>query len=143
MCGWSNMLAWIVGASANVAVMTFQVVFLANLYNPSYESKPWHIFLIMEALLILNCLMNVFATRLLPLIDRIEFWWYISAPVLAHVIYLTMIRFLGSFFIVSITAVAAANPHQPAKFVFGTFINYTGWDNSFVVFMNGKSVSSS
>ncbi|KAK4944581.1 hypothetical protein LTR10_016015 [Elasticomyces elasticus] len=118
------MLAWIVGASANVAVMTFQVVFLANLYNPSYESKPWHIFLIMEALLILNCLMNVFATRLLPLVDKIEFWW-----------------FLGSFFIVSVTAVAAANPHQPAKFVFGTFINYTGWDNSFVVFMNGLVIT--
>lgn len=49
-----------------------------------------------------------------------------------------MHRFLGSFFVVGITAVAAANPHQPAKFVFATFINQTGWDNSFVVFMNGK-----
>lgn len=46
-------------------------------------------------------------------------------------------RFLGSFFVVSITAVAAASPHQPAEFVFATFVNETGWDNPFVVFMNG------
>lgn len=47
------------------------------------------------------------------------------------------IRFLGSFFIVALTTVAASNPHQPAKFVFATFLNQTGWNNSFVVFMNG------
>ncbi|EXJ83498.1 hypothetical protein A1O1_07121 [Capronia coronata CBS 617.96] len=124
MTGWSNMLSWIVGASANVAVMTFQIVFLANLFHPSYESKSWHVFLIMEALLILNCLMNVFGTRILPLVDTAGFWW-----------------FLASFFVVGITAVAAANPHQPAKFVFATFINQTGWDNSFVVFMNGLIIT--
>ncbi|EXJ88765.1 hypothetical protein A1O3_01829 [Capronia epimyces CBS 606.96] len=118
------MLSWIVGAAANVAVMAFQVVFLANLFNPSYESKDWHIWLIMEGILIINCLMNVFGTRLLPMIDAAEFWW-----------------FLGSFFIVSITAVAAANTHQPAKFVFATFINQTGWKNPFVVFMDGNFVA--
>jgi choline transport protein len=43
--------------------------------------------------------------------------------------------------IVGITAVASANPHQPAKFVFATFVNETGWQNSFVVFMNGLVVT--
>jgi len=54
---------------------------------------------------------------------------------------LTSIRFLGSFFIVALTTVGSANPHQPAKFVFATFLNQTGWDNSFVVFMNGLVIT--
>lgn len=54
--------------------------------------------------------------------------------------YIHQFRFLASFFVVAITAVAAANPHQPAKYVFATFVNETGWSNPFVVFMNGKSI---
>ena len=139
MAGWSNMLSWIVGAAANVAVMSFQVGFLATLFNPSYEVKNWHIFLIMECLLFFNLLMNAFGTRLLPKIDAAEFWWYVNISEAARGPSLMKSRFLASFFVVSIVAVASANPHQPAKYVFATFVNETGWDNSFVVFMNGKS----
>lgn len=123
LTGWANLFSWLCGSAANVAVMAFQIVFLANLFNPTYESKSWHIFLIMEGILLFNMLLNVFGTRLLPKIDHAQFWW-----------------FLGSFFIVAIVAVACAHPHQPAKFVFATFINETGWTNPFVVFMNGNFV---
>lgn len=75
MCGWSNLLSWVIGASANVAVMAFQVVFLAQLFNPSYVSKDWHIFLIMEGILLVNVVINIFGTRMLPMIDTAGFWW--------------------------------------------------------------------
>jgi choline transport protein len=102
----------------------FQITFLANLFHPSYEVKPYQTFLIMECILLLNGLLNAVGTRMLPKIDTAQFWW-----------------FLGSFLIVAITAVASANPHQPAKFVFATFVNETGWTNPFVVFMNGLVVT--
>ncbi|KAF2500802.1 amino acid transporter [Lophium mytilinum] len=124
MTGWANLISWLVGSAANVAVMANQMVFLANLYNPSYEAKTWQIWLIMEGCLIMNGLLNAFGTRLLPKIDTVQFYW-----------------FIGSFIIVAVTTVAAANPHQPAKFVFGTFYNATGWTNPFVVFMNGLIVT--
>jgi choline transport protein len=124
MTGWANLISWLVGSAANVAVMANQMVFLANLYNPSFEAKTWQIWLIMEGCLVMNGLLNAFGTRLLPKIDTVQFYW-----------------FLGSFVLVAVTTVAAANPHQPAKFVFGTFYNATGWTNPFVVFMNGLIVT--
>lgn len=83
--GWANLFSWLVGSSANVAVMAFQIVFLANLFNPTYESKAWHIFLIMECILIFNGLLNVFGTRLLPKIDTAQFWWYVHSPLQNHI----------------------------------------------------------
>lgn len=82
MTGWANLLSWIVGAAANVAVMAFQIGFLANLFHPLFEVKAWQIWLFMEALLFLNLLLNVFGTRALPMIDTAEFWWSVDSQYL-------------------------------------------------------------
>lgn len=44
---------------------------------------------------------------------------------------------LSSFVVITITVLATSFPKQPAKFVFATFINNTGWENGGVAFLVG------
>lgn len=64
--------------------------------------------------------MNAFAVRLLPLVDRAALFWSLVGVV-----------------VVMITLLATATPdYQPARFVFGHWINETGWPNG-VAFILG------
>lgn len=81
--------------------------------HPSYESQRWHQFLIYIAYVLLGFLINAFATKLLPLANKASFCWC-----------------MAGFLIICIVLLATASPDfADAKWVFGNFLNQTGWPN--------------
>jgi choline transport protein len=79
--------------------------------NPSFTPHPWQQFLLYLAYTLVAFLINAFATRLLPYVTQTAFIWSIIG-----------------FVVISITLLATASPtYQPASFVYGSFINETGW----------------
>lgn len=108
--------------SAHSRVISFRTLFtrIISLLHPNFESKPYQTFVIYTAFTIGAYLLNTFAVRLLPLVDRTAFFWSLAGIV-----------------VVSIVLLATASPeYQPASFVFGEFINETGWPNG-VTFLLG------
>lgn len=80
------------------------------LWHPEFTLTNWHTFLIYIAFCILPFLLNTFAIRLLPLVEKAGFYWGVSGIV-----------------VVSIVLLATASPgFQPPKAVFATFTNETG-----------------
>jgi choline transport protein len=84
---------------------------IISLMDSSYEPKSWHQFLIYIGYNVFAFVLNAFANRIIPLIDKGAIVWSISG-----------------FIIVSITVLACASPkYNSAEFVFSEFINTTGW----------------
>ena len=81
-----------------------------NLCEKNYVSHPYQTFLIYLAFTIGAFLLNTFGVRLLPLVDRVAFFWSLAGIV-----------------IVIITVLATASPnYEPRSFVFGHWNNEVG-----------------
>ena len=65
-------------------------------------------------------LLNKFGVRLVALLNDVSVWWHI----------------LGVLIIVGVLAFAPSH-HQSACFVFGHFVNNTGWHSTFYVVLLG------
>jgi amino acid transporter len=109
--GWINVAGWVaLSATGGLLGSTFVVNIIA-LFNPAYEAKAWHQFLIYIAFTLFALVVNAFLTRLLPYFTKAAFIWS-----------------LAGFVIISITVLACASPdYQSGKFVYGQFLNQTGW----------------
>lgn len=91
------------------------VVGIISLWHSSYEPARYHVFLVYLGFTIGALFLNIFAVRLLPLIDRTALMWSIGGAV-----------------VVMITILSTAAPdYQPASFTFGNFTNETGWPAGF------------
>jgi hypothetical protein len=85
------------------------------LADPSYEAQRWHQFLIYIAFNAIAFLINAYLTRLLPLVTQSALYWSI-----------------GGWLIIMITILACSSPtFQTGHFVYGEFINETGWPDGF------------
>jgi len=79
-------------------------------WHPEFAETNWQTFLVYIAFCIIPFLLNTFAIRLLPLIEKAGFYWGVSGIV-----------------VVSITLLATASPSfRSGKEVFATFTNQTG-----------------
>lgn len=109
--GWINVAGWVaLSATGGLLGSTFVVNIIA-LFNPNYEAKAWHQFLIYIAFTLFALIVNAFLTRILPYFTKAAFIWS-----------------LAGFVIISITVLACASPnYQSGKFVYGNFINEVGW----------------
>ncbi|KAJ1563062.1 hypothetical protein HK405_003073 [Cladochytrium tenue] len=93
---------------------------LMILANPSADLAPNTVFWWAEAIAVLSALMNIIGMKAMPMFDNIGM----------------IISFVG--FIVTIIAIpAAGGVTNSASYVFTDFINFTGWDSNFIVFMTG------
>lgn len=87
------------------------IVGIIALFNPSYQEKTWHLFLIYLAYAIAETIVNSFGNSALPLINKTAISWSITG-----------------FVVISITVLAVASPnYNSADFVFRLFVNETGW----------------
>lgn len=87
------------------------IVGIIALYNPGYEAQPWQQFLIYLGYTLVAALVNAFGNSALPYINKTAISWSIAG-----------------FVIISITVLACASPdYNSAEFVFGNFLNETGW----------------
>jgi amino acid permease (GABA permease) len=117
--GWFNFL----GQVAVTAGIDFGAAFFINaLLNLQwgFTTVPWHTILIFGCVLLLHGGLNQFGVRLVSMLNQVSVWWHI----------------LGVLIIVGALTFDPAK-HQSASFVFGHFVNNTGWHSGFYVALLG------
>ncbi|MFE0101520.1 amino acid permease [Streptomyces sp. NPDC059009] len=117
--GWLNLLG-LLGAIAGIdygaAQFTGALVSLHSDFRPTEGST----FLIFLAILLIHALLNLFNVRLVSLLNSISVWWHLA----------------GVAIIVGVLAIVPDH-HQSPSFVFGEFVNQTGWSSPLYVCMIG------
>ena len=109
--GWINVGGWIALSAAAGLLSSQLIVGMIALYHPSYKTERWQQFLIYIGYALWSFTMNAFGTKVLPVANKFSFFWSI----------------LG-LAAICITVLATKSPDfADAKWVFGNFINKTGW----------------
>src|SRR4051794_13598222 len=117
--GWFNFL----GQVAVTAGIDFGAAFFLNAFLDlqfGFDTRPWHTILLFGAILLVHGLLNTFGVRVVAILNNISVWWHI----------------LGVLVIVGVLALVP-DQHQSASFVFGHFVNNTGWSSTFYVVLLG------
>lgn len=111
--GWINVSGWI-ALSATGGLLGSQLIMgVISLYNPDFVAQRWQQFLIYIGYTLVALVINTYLTRILPYITQAAFYWSIAG-----------------FVIICIVILSTASPHyQEASFVYGDFLNTTGWPN--------------
>lgn len=109
--GWINVSGWVALSATGGLLGSQFIVGIISLYDPNYEAQRWQQFLIYIGWTLFALVINIWLTRILPYITQAAFYWSISG-----------------FVIICIVILATASPnYQSASFVYGNFINETGW----------------
>lgn len=117
--GWLNLLG-LLGAIAGIdyGAALFTGAF-ANL-QWGFEPTPGKTMLIYLCILLLHGLLNLFGVRLVSVLNSISVWWHLTGvAVIVGVLW------------------AVPSHHQSASFVFGKFVNDTGWNPHWYVVLIG------
>ena len=117
--GWFNFL----GQVAVTAGIDFGAAFFLNALLDlqwGYDTRPWHTIVLFAAILLLHGVLNQFGVRLVAVLNNVSVWWHI----------------IGVLIIVSVLAFVPSH-HQSASWVFGHFVNNTGWGSKFYVLLLG------
>ncbi len=117
--GWFNFL----GQVAVTAGIDFGAAFFLNALLDlqwGYDTRPWHTIVLFAAILLLHGVVNQFGVRLVAILNNVSVWWHI----------------IGVLIIVSVLAFVPSH-HQSASWVFGHFVNNTGWGAKFYVLLLG------
>lgn len=117
--GWFNFL----GQVAVTAGIDFGAAFFLNAFLDlqwGFSATPEHTILLFGIILLLHGLLNTFGVNLVAKLNDISVWWHI----------------LGVLIIVGALVILPDN-HQSASFVFGHFVNNTGWASGFYVALLG------
>ncbi|GAA5917371.1 hypothetical protein JCM6882_006341 [Rhodosporidiobolus microsporus] len=123
---WSNVISWYTGwlACAGWITLTATTGSLAGslllgaytLAHPGFEEQPYQTFVIFTGFLVIALIINIYVPRLLPYINTAALTWSLAG---AFTIVIVCLSCSG----------ARGNDFQSAKFVFGTYLNTTGWNN--------------
>ncbi|KAE9393861.1 putative amino acid permease, partial [Gymnopus androsaceus JB14] len=108
MQGWITVFAWQATVTAVTFLTATQMQGLMIMNYPSYDPKPWHGTLLMWALIIIAFMINVFAIKLLPLIE-----------VLGGICHI-------AFFIAVLVPLIVLSPRSTNEFVWTTLVNESG-----------------
>lgn len=109
--GWINCAGWVALVATGGLLGSELIVGVISLMHPSYNPERWHQFLIYIAYNVAGFVINSLMNSALPLVTKSAFIWS-----------------LAGFTVICITVLACASPHySTGKFVFGDFINQTGW----------------
>lgn len=122
---WINFFAWCVTAVTWSSLVAQQCLGLAVVFHENYAIKQWHTWLLLQFVLIIGLLVNIFMVKILPALDKVG-----------------LATFFVGFFVLSITVAASAPSHQSAKFVFVDIINNTGWGSKGLVWCLGQVATS-
>ncbi|KAK7417757.1 hypothetical protein QQX98_004413 [Neonectria punicea] len=128
LCAWINTFGWWTLSASQLAFMTEFMLSMKVLFDVDWTgaSKGWVLFLVYVATTLAMTGFNIVACRrdmILPMFNNF-----------------VGICFVGLFFIISITILACVGgkpelSFQPASFVFGKWINQTGWPDGVTWFM--------
>ncbi|KAF5024835.1 hypothetical protein F66182_3074 [Fusarium sp. NRRL 66182] len=128
LCAWVNMTGWITLSASQIAFMTEFMLSMKVLFQPDWAgaSKGWVLFLVYIGTTAAMTLFNVVACRK----DKVLPWFNNFVG----------ICFVSLFFIISLALLISVGTKdnlsfQPADFVFGTWINQTGWPDGVTWFI--------
>ncbi len=122
---WSWFTGWfnLVGQIAVTAGIDFGAALFLNAFLDlqwGFTATPGHTILLLAIILVVHGLLNTFGVRLVAILNNISVWWHL----------------IGVLVIVGVLVFVPAK-HQDASFVFGGFVNQSGWNSSFYVFALG------
>src|SRR5947208_7815307 len=117
--GWFNFLGQVaVTAGIDFGAALFLNAFLDLQFG--FDARPWHTMLLFGLILALHGALNQFGVRVVALLNDVSVWWHV----------------IGVAVIVAVLAFVPDH-HQSASFVFGHFVNNTGFGSSFYVALIG------
>ena len=119
--GWISILGWWLGAASVANFISSMILEIVSVWYPNYGIEHWHQYLTYVALTWLAVAINVFASRWIPLFNKLIF-------VLAV---LTLTATMFTLFIVS------RNHHATSEWIFTDTTNRTGWGSDGWAFMLG------
>ncbi|KAG5927876.1 hypothetical protein E4U42_001673 [Claviceps africana] len=109
--GWITVCGWVALSAAGPLVGSTFVFNIVQLLHPAYEAQPWHQFLVYVAFALIALVLNALLTRWLPYFTKAAFLWSVAGLV-----------------VIVISVLACASPNfQTGGFVYGQFVNNTGW----------------
>ncbi|HEV7650581.1 MAG TPA: amino acid permease [Actinophytocola sp.] len=117
--GWFNFL----GQVAVTAGIDFGAAFFLNAFLDlqfGFSATPPHTILLFGIILVVHGLLNTFGVKLVARLNDISVWWHV----------------VGVLVIVGVLAFVP-DQHQSASFVFGHFVNNTGWTSTLYVGLLG------
>lgn len=121
--GWFNLIGQIaVTAGIDFGAALFLNAFLDLQWG--FEATPGHTILLLAIILVVHGLLNTFGVRIVAILNNVSVWWHL----------------IGVLVIVGVLIFVPAK-HQDASFVFGSFVNQTGWGSAFYVFALGLLVA--
>ncbi|RSM18107.1 hypothetical protein CDV31_003029 [Fusarium ambrosium] len=128
LCAWINVTGWITLSASQIAFMTEFMLSMKVLFKPDWSgaSTGWVLFLVYVGTTLSMTLFNIVACRkdiVLPMFNNF-----------------VGISFGGLFFIISLALLISVGTkdnlsYKPADFVFGTWINQTGWPDGVTWFI--------
>ncbi|WP_243640288.1 amino acid permease [Streptacidiphilus pinicola] len=113
--GWFNFLGQ-VAVTAGIDFGAAQFINALLDLEGWYKAGAAHTVIIFGLILLLHGGLNTFGVKLVALLNNVSVWWHV----------------LGVLVIVGVLAVVPSH-HQSAGFVFGHFVNTTGWGSSIYV----------
>ncbi|KIW00466.1 uncharacterized protein PV09_07990 [Verruconis gallopava] len=116
---WISILGWWLGAASVSNFVASMILDIAIIWYPSYQFEHWHQYLIYVALAWVAVAFNVFASRWIPLLNKLIF--VLSALTLGAT---TLTLFI-----------TARNKHASGKFIFADNTNRSGWSSDGWAFM--------
>lgn len=116
--GWMASAAWTSLFAAAGSLGVSYVQGCISLWHPEYTAPRWHTFVILMAFVVVVAALNIFAVRLIPILDRAA---GITSMVGIVVIIVVLLACRG----------AKTGDFQPANVVFAQFTNETGWPAGF------------
>lgn len=126
LCAWINTFGWWTLTASQVAFMTNFILSIKLMFDPEWPgaSVPWVQFLVYLGVTAVFTVFNILACRK----DKILPWFNDFVGV----------WFAGLFVVFSLALLIAVGTKpglhfQSAKFVFGTWINQTGWNDGVTV----------
>ncbi|MEU5275832.1 amino acid permease [Streptomyces asoensis] len=113
--GWFNVLGQVaVTAGIDFGAASFLGAYLNLQFD--FEVTPGRTVLLFAGILVLHGLLNTFGVRIVALLNSVSVWWHV----------------LGVGVIVGALAFVP-DTHQSTSFVFGEFVNNTGWGSGVYV----------
>lgn len=117
--GWFNFLGQVaVTASIDFGAAQFLNAFLD--LQGWFSATPGHTVMLFGLILLLHGTLNTFNVRLVALLSNVSVWWHV----------------VGVLVIVGVLAFAPSH-HKSAGYVFGHFVNNTGWGSGLYVGLLG------
>ncbi|MCA6091256.1 amino acid permease [Streptomyces sp. SCA3-4] len=117
--GWLNLLG-LLGAIAGIDYGAAQFAGAFAGLQWGFEPTPGSTFVIFLCILALHAVLNLFGVRLVSVLNSVSVWWHLAG--------VTVI--VGALTLVP-------SHHRSPSFVFGTFVNETGWSAQWYVVLIG------